>query len=740
MVFPALKKTRIHIAALVISVCLSLALAALTVTDIKIPLASYIELKTQDLRFRIRGPEKPLDDIVIAAIDEKSLEAVGRWPWPRLVLASLLSVLDQTDVRAVGIDLLLTEPETNPELERVAGLIAAYEQLGLLDDTPVSQAFYEEMLETAQSADNDGLLAQMIRENGKTVLAMAFHTSSRPPDGFDGLPDMSATELKNPERIEDLERVAEDAFIIPLSPLPAFIESAHSVGFVNVEPDLDGCVRKGRVIREYRNSYHVSLPVRMAQLHLSKKSAADFFAGAGRIPLDENGYVRIGYYGPGNTFPFYSIIDILTGQIPPETLAGKSVFIGGAATGLGDHWVNPYDELFWGVELQATVADNILSGRFMRRPPYLKYVDAMILLFIAAVLFPVTSKAEPLNAALFSAGLTGLFVFANQMAFNELRLMMLWVYPVLEIVLISAVVFVFRYAGEGREKRILKNAFQRYLNPAMVDRIVNNPEKLILGGEYKELTVLFSDIRGFTHISEELDPKTLVHFMNTYLTAMTDILLKNGGTLDKYIGDAVMALFGAPENQTDHAVRACTTALEMIDALKNLRIEWRAEGLPEVQIGVGVNTGDMIVGNVGSLKRFNYTVMGDHVNLTSRLEGLTKQYGVDIIVSETTREQTGGRFLFRELDFVRVKGKMKPVRIFELLSFSGPVPEFVTHFEAGLSAYRSEEWDPAAACFEKALTAAPDDKPSAYFIERCAALKQDKTDSFKDGVFVMPKK
>ena len=292
-------------------------------------------------------------------------------------------------------------------------------------------------------------------------------------------------------------------------------------------------------------------------------------------------------------------------------------------------------------------------------------------------------------------------------------------------------------------KKKIKGAFQYYLTPSVVNEILKNPDMLKLGGEKKELTVMFSDIRGFTSISEKLDPESLVRLLNEYLTAMTDIIFEFEGLLDKYIGDAIMAVFGAPLYQPDHPKRGCATALKMIEKLNELKKKWKNEGFPEINIGIGINTGPMVVGNMGSQKRFDYTVMGDSVNLGSRLEGINKQYGTNIIISEFTKYYVQDEFLLRELDMVRVKGKEKPVKIYELIDWKGKENgwnEIISLFNTGLTAYRNMDWKTASDCFGNILKIKSDDGPSLVYLERCKILRDTPPPEGWDGVFTMKTK
>jgi adenylate cyclase len=317
------------------------------------------------------------------------------------------------------------------------------------------------------------------------------------------------------------------------------------------------------------------------------------------------------------------------------------------------------------------------------------------------------------------------------------------IYPLATLVILYISLTLYRYLTEERERRRIKGAFTYYVSSSVVNEMLKHPEKLKLGGDRKELSILFSDIRGFTTIAEGMSPEALVHLLNEYLTVMTDIVFKYDGTLDKYIGDAIMAIYGAPLDITDHASKACHSALEMMHELENLNKKWISEGKKPMDIGIGINTGPMMVGNMGSEQRFDFTVMGDAVNLGSRLEGANKNYKTNIIISEYTYKDVKGEFLCMELDSVKVKGKRKPVKIYNLLGLND-VPE-IQHqiakgFARGISLYKKQQWDEAIYVFEDIMTVYPDFYAAHVYIERCLDLKRNPPPPEWDGVYVMTTK
>jgi adenylate cyclase len=363
-----------------------------------------------------------------------------------------------------------------------------------------------------------------------------------------------------------------------------------------------------------------------------------------------------------------SIVDILEGKADAALLRDRVVLIGNTAQGIGDMRVTPYGRLFPGVEVRANIIESLLEGNVLHRPDWMRYVDVAGMMLIGIVMVGLLGRLGVAWAGILAAAMLAAYLFTATALFRSEGLWLNVVYPSLLIVLLFTSATLVHYFFAFSEKRYLKLAFQHYVPPAVVDGLVSGADRLRLGGEKRELTVLFSDIRGFTSMSEAMTPEDLVKLMNEYFTAMTDKVFEHRGSLDKYIGDAIMAIYGAPVAETRHASLACRTALEMLTVLDELKAKWQPLGLPAIDIGVGINTGPMIVGNMGSASRFNYTVVGDSVNLASRIETLNKTYGTNILVSEYTYEVVKDEFLFaREIDSVRVRGRTQPVRLYELM-------------------------------------------------------------------------
>jgi adenylate cyclase len=537
-----------------------------------------------------------------------------------------------------------------------------------------------------------------------------------------------------------------------VSNLKMLADVAENSGYFNAFPDSDGVIRWAPLVIKFQDEYYSSLPISMLLHYLEwpmlSLKIADFGVESVKldnlvIPTDEAGRLLVNFLGPAKSFPHYSLTDIIHSRLSPELFKDKIVIVGATATGIYDMRVTPFSAVYPGVEIHATVIDNILHQNFLIHSGWTKFIDICMIMLLGFIVGISIPRANAVHGVLLILILLIVFVGINTYLFAHYNIWLNLIYPVLTMMTIYLAITVYRYITEEREKKKIRGAFQYYLTASVINEMLKDPTKLKLGGDKKALSVLFSDIRGFTTVSETLTPEELVHLLNEYLTAMTDIVFKYDGLLDKYMGDAIMAVYGAPLDQPDHAVRACRTALDMMEELKKLQKKWSEEGRPVLNIGVGINSGDMVVGNMGSQMRFDYTVMGDSVNLGSRLEGINKEYGTNIVISEYTYAAVKDILLCRELDSVRVKGKKLPVRIYELIGEkkdAAPHEAFLRRFEAGLEKYKQAQWDEAIAAFKQVLEIRPGDPPSELYIRRCKDLKENPPPLPWDGVFTMTKK
>ena len=550
------------------------------------------------------------------------------------------------------------------------------------------------------------------------------------------------------------------------APLPPIAAGTKWFGFFNTTPDDDGVIRHEALAMQVRGRVFPSLDASLAAIALGLKprdiipittTAEDGLIGSvafgdkREVPTDARGLMAINYFGSKQkgTFAHDSIADIMNGVYDGK-LKDKVVLVAATAEGTFDQRVTPVDRITPGVETHANAVETLLSQRYLVRTPLVLSAEVLFLVVMALFFAFIFSRVKvnyslpvlAVSAGAIWLGATLLF-WKGWNVFAAL--------PLVELGAMFVLVTLYRYATEERDKRQLRKAFQLYLNPEVMEEMLEQPASLQLGGKELELSVMFSDIRGFTTISEKLSPQALVHLLNAYLSPMTDIVFRKRGTLDKYIGDAVMAFFGAPVQTGLHAANACDAALEMMETLGRLREQWRIEdpNIPEVDIGIGINSGPMVVGNMGSQQRFNYTVMGDNVNLASRLEGLNKEYGTHILVTEPTLGaarkglQDEAAYVVRELDAVRVKGKKEPVRLFELRRRGLPLTEEVPLLEGyaeGLRLYRAQKFSEARLQFESLLERFPHDGPSALFRNRCDDMTQSPPGEDWDGVFKMEHK
>jgi len=736
-----------------LKITVALVILAVAMFFIDPPFIRFMELKALDLRMVSRGQLPTSGQVVIATVDEKSLSEIGRWPWSRTVTAKLVETLKGYGAKAVGFDIVYAEPEKSASLQTLAEIYEDAAKMGIQDPRLTN------LLESkAKAAQADLILAQAIEKAKNVSLGYFFHTSAKDV-GFLSEDYIAAASSLIGGSMYSIVKSKGPAgtynIINAYAPVPSIKEIAQAgenSGYFNAFPDSDGVLRWSPLVIKFQDNYYYPLSIALLMQYLDFPmivlNLADFGVdgitlGDLRIPTDESGRMLINYLGPAKTFPHYSISDIIKGRLSPELFKGKIVVVGATATGIYDLRVTPFSPVYPGVELHATVIDNILQSRFLEQSAWTTFIDICSIVVFGTIMGLAVPRFKAAQGVVLALVLIGGFVAGNTLIFAKYNTWLNMIYPVLTMLTVYLIITVYRYFTEEREKKKVRGAFQYYLTASVINELLKDPSKLKLGGDKKDLTVMFSDIRGFTTISEKLTPEELVSLLNEYLTAMTDIVFKYDGLLDKYIGDAIMAVFGAPLEQPDHALRCCRTALEMMSTLKGLQEKWAQEGRPFVDIGVGINTGDMVVGNMGSNMRFDYTVMGDNVNLSSRLEGINKEYGTHIIISEYTYEVVKEQMFCREVDSVRVKGKKLPVKIYELIcerKDAAEHEEYVRRFHEGLACYKAARWDDAIACFESVLEIRPADPPAKLYIQRCRDLKEHPPEGEWDGVFTMTKK
>ncbi len=713
-----------------------------------------LEAKALDLRFQLRGAQSPASKVVLIVIDDRSIAELGRWPWSRKRFAEIIQRLHAAGARIVAFDLLFSEPEAAVKSKLLGDLRQTLEAFDLPLFEPKFQEFYQILMQMEQASDPDAVFAEAIREAGNIVLPFAMivdpPASDRQPSRRPPPPVLAQAAYRI------LRNLGPDPPTLPLAgsaimaPIASIGHSAAALGHVNIAFDTDGTPRYDYPVAEYDGEYYPSLVIQIvrAYLGLSREEVTVRFGegiqlGPIAIPTDESMRLLVNYLGPPGTFPTHAFADVVQGRIPDSTFRDAIVLIGGAAQGLADTFVTPFSAALTGVERHAMVIDNILQEEFLRRTNATVLIDLAAVVMLGLLVGWFSSTCATYWGSVAALGLASVYLLANVLVFTRVGWWVNLLFPLVAVMVNHSAITVFKFLTEERQKRLIRRAFQYYLDPTVVDQVSQNPQLLKLGGESRVLTVLFSDIRSFSSIAEGLSPEALVHLLNDYLTVMTQVVFRHNGLLDKYIGDGVMAVYGAPLDDPEHAFRACCSALEMIDELKTLQAKWAAQGLPFVNIGIGINTATMVVGNMGSELRFDYTVMGDGVNLASRLEGANKEYGTNIIVSESTWEQVCHRLATRELDVIRVQGKAQPTRIFQVLGMaplSLNVASGMRLFEAGLGAYRAQQWQEAIRLFRQVLAAVPSDSPSRLYIQRCQMFLATPPPPDWDGISTMQTK
>ena len=777
-----------HKWSLTISVVVTLAALAIYVLvflgERPLPFSKFmrrLELDSLDLRFQFRGRVEPDPRIVIVDIDQHSQEVLGRWPFPRINFAKLVDALREDGARVVTFDITFSRPDGTAEpLQSLSAELEQQQKQG----KPLGTGVLGTIQNKEKEYDYDQQFADSIQRFGSVVLGDYFlytradlaGVSSESLDNyanllsFFALPQVHAlASAKDTGGLPHLIHNYDGVDLVPLGAeantqilTGAVASEKGGSGFFNVVVDPDGVVRRVPLALPYGRDpdranwdFYGSVDVQTLRLyyHLKTEDTVLNYGDAGIAsiefgskvtlrPNDGASRLLVNYNGPVRTYPYVSFADVVEKKFKAGTFKDRIVLVGASATGIGDLRVTPFGSLdFPGVEIHANVIDNILNQHFLQRGGAQALADVGFILLFGLPLGIWLATVQPKWMVL---GLVLLIPFAGIVYWAFLHGWLLNFIVPAGFTLVPNVVLVamYRVLVEDQEKRKVRGAFQQYVSPEVIRRLLSDPERV--KPRKTAVTVLFSDIRGFTTISESLDAQELADLLNGYLTEMTRIVFRNKGTLDKYIGDAVMALWGAPFEEAQHAERACAAALQMLSKLAEMQQVWRARGEPVLEIGVGINTGIASVGNMGSALRHGYTAMGDTVNLSSRLEGLNKEYGTRIIISEATYLAVHTeKFVMRELDLIRVKGKLLPVTIYEILNAklaNEGGKELVKLFATGREAYKIRDWRAAKAAFEEALHRWPEDGPSKIFLARCEEYLKEGPEADWDGVYGMEHK
>ncbi|MCK4833830.1 MAG: adenylate/guanylate cyclase domain-containing protein [Gammaproteobacteria bacterium] len=720
-----------------LSLALTLAFLLHVGEILNIPILTSLENQAYDARLKITLPENVDKQVVIVDIDEKSLEAIGQWPWNRNILAKINDVLfDHYQIKAIGYDIVFAEEDVDEGAKLLDEMANSS-----LKDNPDFIAEYNRVMSSLQ---HDQRFAESLKDR-KTVMGFVMDT-----DTIKGGLPKAITELDK----KTLKKLAINKTEGYTANLKQLQQSAFSGGFFN-NPllDDDGVFRRVPLLQTYENELHESLALALARAATgspviemvveTNSDSDDLFLewvtiGEIAIPVDHESGVLVPYIGKQKSFEYISATDVLNKKVDKDILSGKITLFGTSAPGLLDLRTIPLEPAYPGVEVHANIIQGILDGRILHAPGYTKGYEFILISFIGIAL----TFSLPVLSALFSTlvilGSIVLLIATNFYAWSNAQLVLPIAAPVLLVIMLFALQMTYGFFVESRGKRQLAHLFGQYVPPELVDEMSKKMEDINLDGEMREMSVLFSDVRGFTTISESLEPKELTDYINAFLTPITKVIHDDRGTIDKYMGDAVMAFWGAPLEDDQHALHALTAALGIIERMKSLREEFAIKQWPEIHVGVGVNSGIMNVGNKGSEFRVDYTILGDAVNLGSRLEGLTKVYGVDIITSEFTRHAVP-EFEYRELDRVRVKGKDKTVTIYEPLGLLENIDKserkLLKQFHIGIKQYRAQNWDAAEREIFGLSQLDPDRKIYHIYLDRIMHYRENPPADDWDGSF-----
>lgn len=732
-----------------------------------------IEQSSLDLRFGLRGTQPHDSRIVIVGIDEKTLQHVGSFPIPRQNYTELVNRLSADGARIIAFDATFPTPESNPGAEALRTL---QREIGASAPSTLSARIEE--LERA--SDADAQFAAAIKKSGIVILGHLLLSPERAKSSDSKLADEYFNIIWGKAFPQVFKVYGKDKRDFDLSQawidhggivaagaeanIPILAEAAASYGFLDINLDADGTIRNATLIERYKDldfypsldmeviRQYENIPDQEVSASIAEDGMESIRLGDHNIRTKGNGTALINFRGPYHTYQHYSMWDVIHGDVPTAEFRGKIVLVGATALGIGDIRVTPFQEevpTYMGVEVHANIIDNLLHSNQKGRGFLIRGNDEYLLDLIFIGIFGIGfgflfSRLTPLYSTISVLAALGLYSWFVYYMFASQGRWISFVIPAGTLAANYAAITSFRMIFEEREKRKLRKTFSQYLSPGVISLIEKDPKRYIRpGGQLKELTVMFSDIRSFTTLSEKLTPDELVQLLNEYLGEMTDAVFATNGTLDKYIGDAIMAFWGSPYPQEDHAFRGCSCALQMIRRLEKLNQKWKAEGRSPISIGIGLNSGAVNVGNMGSAKRLAWTVMGDNVNLASRLEGINKEYRTHIVINETTFHQISSQFICRDLDKIRVKGKTQPVNIYELLDYSSEkfrYDDLLARFAAAMDAYRAQNWKDAAAGFGQLLENYPDDGPTQTFLQRSLDFIDQSPEEEWDGVYTMKTK
>lgn len=681
--------------------------------------------KIRDQLFIFRGAIPTTGNVVIVDIDEKSLASLGQWPWERNKIAKVLQNLTNAGVWMVGLDVVFAEP----------------------DNSSPSKVLRELGMSTKGVPNYDEILGETM-ENSPVIAGYVFIMEEDELEGTRS-PQIPAIFVEKGAGEEDFVLKPHRAQLN----IPEIQDRVYSSGYFNTIPDDDsGIIRNVPLVMRYNEMIYPSLSLEMIRnavdanrvtvVHDPAIGVERIVVGDLEIPTDRFGRLFVNYRGAGKTFDYISAVDIYNNDFDPSLIADKMVLLGTSAAGLLDLRAIPYDNVYPGVEIHANVIDNIIEGDFISKPSWIQAIDLIVIFVVPIALALILAYSSAFLSLVAITLFTSVFLVVSYYALFDYGLVFNLMFPLLAIALTTLFALVANYFLESKQKDLIRAKLAKKVSPSVVEDLLKNPDLGILEGKEREITIFFSDIRGFTALSEAMgSPSALIKLLNNYMTPMTEIIMKYGGTVDKFIGDAIMAYWNAPSDVKDHHDAGVSASLDQLKALVDLNKRLSAEGKPTIDIGIGLNTGLATVGEMGSEGRADYTVIGDPVNLASRVESLNKAYASRLLITEYTKNGLKKPYVIREVDIVRVKGKEEPVAIFEVLDYGDPTKEQqeeFTVYQTALDLYRNSKFVDALDLFKQL-----EDRNSQYiyrmYIERCEHLIKEPPENF-DGVYTFTTK
>lgn len=673
----------------------------------------------------------PQSPVAIVDIDDYSLKTIGRWPWSRENLAKLVNAISQQGAVVIAMDIMF--PESQEDIADT--MIQELNRQHL--NTPATDS----ILKKVQPDLNTDLKFANSLKDKDIVLGMTFI----PRNEMSGMLPPPLLKLSPQEKALDF--IEWKGYI---ADIPILQSAAKSGGFINVIPDTDGIIRHVPLLMRYQDNLYPSLALAAVNLYLLSQiklntalynnamQLESIQLGNHVIPTSAQGEMLVPFVGKSYSFPYYSAADVMQNKMATGKLEGKIVFIGTSATGLGDLRATSIEGVFPGVEIQATIADGILQDHYSYRPAWTQGAEIMITVLLGIILACIYPYLGPRALTLLSIAIPLAFIFLNNWFWAKTGMIIFVLIPILLAILLALMNMVYGYVFETRKRERLKEMFGQYVPEKHIDEMLRASDSYGLHGEDREMTVIFADIRNFTSISEPMTATELKDMLDHFFTPMTEVIFHHKGTVDKYIGDLIMAFWGAPLKDKRHAQHALSAAIDMQKEVTKLKPLFKERGWEEINIGIGLNTGVMSVGDMGSRFRRNYTVLGDAVNLASRVEGLTKHYGVKILVTEATQKNQT-HFVFRQIDRVTVKGKKQAIAIYELVGRQNEVSEAhkkeIALSESALQFYFKQQWDEAHALFTELHTAHPHVKLYSLYLDRIDNFKTNTPATDWDGVF-----